>query len=110
MDTTEFEAIVREVLASEFFTLEWCLYHDAHRRIEFDTDCLSVVVRIADSGVQYYLCIAVSVEYQEDTPTDELPIKTRAFVREVISKFSPNSYSVLIDGNSCELWMLRHRH
>lgn len=106
MNDEKFESIVTDILNSDFGSLDWSIYHDAHERRNFEEEAVSVVVRITANDSRYYLCLSVSEDYREDTPRENLEINIRSFVKKVISTFNPESYSVPKDGRSCELWML----
>ncbi len=106
MNDKQFDSIVIDVLNDSFSTINCVTYHDANERRIFEEEGVSVVVRITANNVRYYLCLAVSANYLEDTLSENLEINVRSFVKKVISQFSPENYSVPKDGRSCELWML----
>jgi predicted ATPase len=106
METTEFIELIRELLAKEFKSMDCRVYKDACDRTNIAQNDISAVIRIITSEVRYYLCVVVSEEVIEDTPSDKLPIKIRDFVKKVILHFSPERYAAPIDGKSCEKWVL----
>ena len=106
MNSNDFKALIDDVFSNEFKTLDYSLYNYKDCHVALKDDDLAITIRITDSDIRYYLCIAVDLEFREDTPSHQLPIRIRNFVKKVISKFTPETYSVPIDGKSCELWKL----
>ncbi|WP_132978510.1 hypothetical protein [Thiobaca trueperi] len=106
MNDKKFESIVTDILKSDFRSLDWAIYHDAHERRNFEEEAISVVVRITANDSRYYLCLSVSEDYREDTPRENLEVNVRSFVKKVILQFNPENYNAPKDGRICELWML----
>ena len=51
--TKNFKCIVIDVLSNDFPDLKWDLFHDAHDRIEFDHEAISIVIRLTILNVRY---------------------------------------------------------
>ncbi len=106
MNNERFREITEDVLKKDFGFLKWGTYRDAQERRTFDDAANSVVIRITDSGTRYYLCLLVTEEYWEDTPSSQLESNVRSFIKKVVSQFTPENYQAPKDGRACELWVL----